>query len=117
MALLYGCSLIIMLCFNTMVGGAPYHRKRCPITDDQLNIQNVKELQCEFGVTVDDCGQKHCMKGPGEFCGGLNSIYGLCAPGLVCSDCNRCRGCSLRTLKCFEDKCLKILYRYYGKLG
>jgi len=104
------------LCFNVIVEGAPYHRKRCPIAETSIE-DDQEELECEFGVTVDTCGQKHCMKGPGEFCGGLNSIYGLCAPGLVCSDCNRCRGCSVKTLKCFEDECLKILYRYYGKLG
>ena len=111
-------TFILLLCFNVIIEGspAPFHRKECmysiigPVKPADLK-------QCIYGVTKDDCGRKHCMKGPGEFCGGVNHIYGRCAPGMECSDCNRCRGCSLMTLKCFEDECLKILYRYYGKAG
>lgn len=72
---------------------------------------------CKYGLDVDDCGNKYCMKGPGDYCGGLNNIYGTCAEGLACSDCNRCRGCSIKTLTCHEDNCLRMLYRYIAKQG
>ena len=112
------CFLVTLLCLNVMVEGAPtpFHRKRC-VNPIAHIFRNDALQKCKYGVTVDECGQKHCMKGPGEFCGGLNDIYGVCSSGLICSDCNRCRGCSLTTLDCFEDECLKILYRYYGKAG
>ena len=111
-------TFILLLCLNIIIEGspAPFHRKGC--MHSIVNPPKMVDLkQCRYGVTKDDCGRKHCMKGPGEFCGGVNHIYGRCAPGMECSDCNRCRGCSLMTLKCFEDECLKILYRYYGKAG
>ena len=116
MEMLSRCLFIIILCLNVMVDGAPFNRKRCPIATFPLQKQP-EDLDCKYGESVDECGKKQCMKGPGEFCGGVNNIYGICAPGMECSDCNRCRGCSLQTLKCFEDECLKILYRYYGKSG
>ena len=116
MEMLSRCSLVFVMCLNILVEGAPYNRKRCPIATFPVQ-KEIKELDCKYGESVDECGHKQCMKGPGEFCGGVNNVYGVCAPGMECSDCNRCRGCSLQTLKCFEDECLKILYRYYGKLG
>ena len=119
--------LVVILCLNVMVDAAPFAGKRSPATtfpaqkqEDQKQEQEEQkqeDLDCKFGQSEDEYGKKQCMKGPGEFCGGVNNIYGVCAPGMECSDCKRCRGCSLKTLKCFEDECLKILYRYYGKLG
>ena len=109
--------LIILLCLNTIAEGIPYHRKGCLNHIDKPLIHTGEESICKYGMMADECGHEHCMKGPGEFCGGRNNIYGICASGLECSDCNRCRGCSVKTLKCFEDECLKILYRLYNKLG
>ena len=123
--------LVVVLFLNVMVDAAPFPRERCPYyyptttrptttypaQKQEDPAQKQEDLDCKFGESKDECGKKQCMKGPGEFCGGVNNIYGVCAPGMECSDCNRCRGCSLKTLKCFEDECLKILYRYYGKSG
>ena len=30
--------------------------------------------------------------------------YGTCAEGLMCSNCNRCQGCSFRTFICWDDR-------------
>lgn len=30
--------------------------------------------------------------------------YGICADGLMCSNCNRCQGCSFQTFMCWDDK-------------
>ena len=29
--------------------------------------------------------------------------YGMCADGLMCSNCNRCQGCSFTTFMCWDD--------------
>lgn len=111
--------LLMLFCLNTIVDGKPYqdYPKRCLNHLDKPPVDDQGNYSCKFGLVVDKCGYEHCIKGPGEFCGGRNNVYGICASGLECSDCNRCRGCSVKTLKCFEDECLKILYRFYGKLG
>ena len=76
---------------------------------------------CAYDTTKDQCGNEVCLRGPGEMCGGKygrwklsriekliinnwNSRYGTCADGLMCSNCNRCQGCSFRTFICWEDK-------------
>ena len=33
-----------------------------------------------------------------------NFRYGTCADGLMCSNCNRCQGCSFRTFICWDDR-------------
>ena len=30
--------------------------------------------------------------------------YGTCADGLMCSNCNRCQGCSFKTFICWDDR-------------
>jgi len=51
---------------------------------------------CIYGTTQDLCGRTVCLKGPGEMCGGRFGRYGRCADGLMCSNCNRCQGCSFQ---------------------
>ncbi len=58
---------------------------------------------CRYGWEVDVCGVKQCTKGPGDLCGGKHQRYGICGEGLMCSNCNRCYGCSLKTFECYED--------------
>ena len=58
---------------------------------------------CEFGWVMDSCLNKVCAKGPGEVCGGRHQRYGLCSQGLSCSNCDRCRGCSVYTFTCYDD--------------
>ena len=78
--------------------------------------------ECAYDTTKDHCGNEVCLRGPGEMCGGkygrwvisiikslllvklCNFRYGACADGLMCSNCNRCQGCSFRTFICWEDK-------------
>ena len=103
--------LIALLNLNSIIEAKPYYLQRCI-----PNLSGENE-SCKYGLIVDACGNNHCMKGPGDYCGGFNNIYGTCAKGLAYSNCNRCRGCSVKTLKCYEDNCLKILYRYLGKQG
>ena len=85
------CLFVIILCLNIMVDGAPFNRKRCPIATFPLQKQP-EDLDCKYGESVDECGKKQCMKGPGEFCGGVNNIYGICAPGPIKRRGVRCRG-------------------------
>jgi len=59
---------------------------------------------CIYGTTKDACGNDQCTKGPGEMCGGKFGRYGTCADGLMCSNCNRCQGCSFKTFKCWDDR-------------
>jgi len=59
---------------------------------------------CIYGTTQDLCGRTVCLKGPGEMCGGRFGRYGRCADGLMCSNCNRCQGCSFQTFICWDDK-------------
>ena len=46
---------------------------------------------CTFGsVTNPACPtQTVCARGPGQICGGKNSMFGVCAEGLACSNCYR----------------------------
>ena len=44
------------------------------------------------------------ISGPGEVCGGKHQRYGICGEGLMCSNCNRCQGCSMKTFECFDDR-------------
>merc|ERR1712080_455885 len=59
---------------------------------------------CEFGSYQDFCGNTVCKKGPSQVCGGKHNIYGRCGSGMMCSNCNRCQGCSLKTFQCWNDK-------------
>ena len=68
----------------------------------------LREENCLHGITEGPCGSA-CLKGPGEICGGKDSMYGVCGDGLSCSNCNRCSGCSFTTFTCHaEDNCLSI---------
>ncbi|KAL7638066.1 UNVERIFIED_CONTAM: hypothetical protein RMT77_011691 [Armadillidium vulgare] len=43
------------------------------------------DKDCPFGVGMDACHCCHeCKKGPGEKCGGLFNLDGICGDGLVC---------------------------------
>jgi len=76
-----------------------------PPTCSQIPVNsNPEELDCYYGITSDMCGNKACLKGPGEMCGGKYGRYGTCADGLMCSNCNRCQGCSFRSFMCWDDK-------------
>eukprot|EP00090_Calanus_glacialis_P023354 TRINITY_DN36034_c0_g1_i1.p2 TRINITY_DN36034_c0_g1~~TRINITY_DN36034_c0_g1_i1.p2 ORF type:complete len:106 (-),score=26.78 TRINITY_DN36034_c0_g1_i1:225-542(-) len=64
----------------------------------------VSPSDCTYGITTNNCGHTVCLKGPGEMCGGKFGRYGTCADGLMCSNCNRCQGCSFRTFICWDDR-------------
>merc|ERR1712107_464550 len=67
--------------------------------------QAAVRFRCEHGQGEGPCGPV-CLKGPGEICGGEENIYGMCSEGLICSNCNRCTGCSYYSLTCFDNDCL-----------
>merc|ERR1712183_884532 len=52
---------------------------------------------CDYGSYRDLFGNTVCKKGPSQVCGGKDHIYGRCGEGMMCSNCNRCQGCSLKT--------------------
>merc|ERR1712012_1117558 len=68
------------------------------------NQPEVDAGSCTYGTTRNSCGRTVCQKGPGEMCGGRFGRYGRCANGLMCSNCNRCQGCSFQTFICWDDK-------------
>jgi len=62
-----------------------------------------EEKDCLYGRYTDYCGTFRCQKGPGDTCGGRRDIHGVCANGLLCSNCQRCTGCSYQSFICWED--------------
>ena len=70
-------------------------------------------LDCKYGWEIDACGHKVCTKGPGALCGGKHRRYGICGEGLICSNCNRCQGCSSRTFECFDHAA--CIWRDHGR--
>jgi len=70
----------------------------------KTSSQIINEDKCTYGTTKDSCGNVQCMKGPSETCGGKFGRYGTCADGLMCSNCNRCQGCSFKTFICWDDR-------------
>jgi len=79
----------------------PYTVQSCML-NRRFRVDDVS--QCDYGWEVDACGNYLCTKGPGDICGGKHMRYGICGEGLMCSNCNRCTGCSTRTFDCFDDK-------------
>jgi len=79
----------------------PYTVQNC-MMNRRFRVEDVS--QCTYGWEVDACGNTLCTKGPGEWCGGKHMRYGICGEGLMCSNCNRCSGCSTKTYQCFDDK-------------
>ena len=41
------------------------------------------EQECEWGEMAGPCGRV-CLRGPGQRCGGVENINGVCGPGLDC---------------------------------
>ncbi|XP_057371994.1 neuroparsin-A-like [Daphnia carinata] len=85
--------------FVSRAHGAP----RCTACADKKDCLPPKN--CIYGVVKDYCGRDICAKGPGHRCGGKWNSLGTCGEGLFCS-CNRCGGCSLITLECFNLTCI-----------
>lgn len=97
------CVLFFTLC---LLGYSDAGRRRaCAFLRRYRDANNVNfdANSCQYGWEVDQCGVKTCTKGPGELCGGKHMRYGICGEGLMCSNCHRCYGCSLKTFECFED--------------
>ena len=90
--------MMMMLVLAGLCSGSPLP-PNC--TQDQ---PDASPLDCTYGTTMDNCGKRVCLKGPGEMCGGKFGRYGTCADGLMCSNCNRCQGCSFRTFICWDDR-------------
>ncbi len=74
-------------------------------------LDGFDESECKYGWEMDVCGVRQCTKGPGDLCGGKQQRYGICGEGLMCSNCNRCYGCSLKTFECFEDRSCNYFLR------
>nr|CAH0109605.1 unnamed protein product [Daphnia galeata] len=98
----FGLSLsifaVFIVCFSR-VNSAP-RCTACNFHGDCHPPQN-----CVYGVVKDYCGRDICAKGPGHRCGGKWNSLGICGEGLFCS-CNRCGGCSLNTIECFNLTCI-----------
>ena len=81
----------------------------CPIalncqrqnSKNNRKIRNITYNQCDI---FDHSPPQSCTKGPGDHCGGKDNLYGTCGEGLMCSNCNRCIGCSRKTFECFDDR-------------
>lgn len=96
--------LVSSICLALVFAIAEAYPRACQYNRDN-RVDDVS--RCKYGWDEDPCGNKICTKGPGEVCGGKHQRYGVCGEGLMCSNCNRCQGCSLRTFECFDDpKCI-----------
>jgi hypothetical protein len=96
------CRVLLLIATLTVLTQVASARPRLCAFGHAHHASKIQE--CVFGWEVDSCGHKVCTKGPGEQCGGKHAVYGICGEGLVCSNCNRCTGCSLRNFECFEDR-------------
>jgi len=93
---------IVMLAAATLPGSAEaYVLRGCY---GQTEPGHFDGGSCKYGWEVDACGRHSCTKGPGDHCGGKDNLYGTCGEGLMCSNCNRCIGCSRKTFECFDDR-------------
>ena len=64
---------------------------RDPCTESASPSTRTKAT-CPFGLASNpSCSgsDQVCARGPGQVCGGTNSIFGVCAEGLACSNCYR----------------------------
>lgn len=59
--------LVVAALFERMVEGVPLP----PACQDGRT--DVVAATCNYGSTIDKCGKRVCLKGPGEICGG---VYG-----------------------------------------
>ena len=92
--------LIFIACIS--IESVSAYPRICGNSRNHHVVADVKE--CRYGWETDICGHKSCSKGPGETCGGKDQRYGVCGEGLMCSNCNRCQGCSFRTFRCYDDR-------------
>jgi len=90
--------MMVLLLLLVGVGGVPLP----PACRD--GRVDVSPASCSYGDTMDKCGKRVCLKGPGEICGGVYGRYGICGDGLMCSNCGRCQGCSFATFMCWDDQ-------------
>lgn len=99
--LMFAATLLCLIaCFS--IEPASAFPRICGNSRNHHVVSDVK--QCRYGWEEDICGHKSCSKGPGETCGGKDQRYGVCGEGLMCSNCNRCQGCSFRTFRCYNDR-------------
>ena len=94
--------LLVLICPDNGSAYPRICRRRNSFSDDDSGPFDPST--CKYGWERNACGQKTCTKGPGDLCGGKHQRYGICGEGLMCSNCNRCYGCSLKTFECFEDR-------------
>jgi len=95
---------LVMVVFSLAVAVSTVAASPAPIPNIcDIQAEEPSDGDCYYGQTFDRCGNKVCMKGPGEMCGGKFGRYGICGDGLMCSNCNRCQGCSYRTFVCWND--------------
>lgn len=87
-----------MLPLNYEVYG--YFLRPCQVCDDDCDAELPQP--CIWGEARDECGRRICTKGPGERCGGKFNILGKCGEGMMCKSDERCHGCSVQTLECFN---------------
>eukprot|EP00088_Acartia_fossae_P000924 TRINITY_DN10347_c0_g1_i2.p1 TRINITY_DN10347_c0_g1~~TRINITY_DN10347_c0_g1_i2.p1 ORF type:complete len:109 (-),score=11.23 TRINITY_DN10347_c0_g1_i2:336-662(-) len=66
-------------------------------------VEQKKPEECVYGRYLDFCDTWRCLKGPGDTCGGRRNVHGECGSGLICSNCNRCTGCSYQSFMCWEE--------------
>ena len=64
-----GLQLLVLVVVAAAVGGTPLP----PACQD--GRRDVLPENCYYGTTIDKCGKRVCLKGPGEMCGGKYGRY------------------------------------------
>ncbi|XP_018568084.1 neuroparsin-A-like [Anoplophora glabripennis] len=89
---------LILLCDLSLAG-----KWVCRPCDSQAECDEDPPEYCVWGEVRDACNRRMCAKGPGERCGGTLNILGQCGEGLMCKSDEICHGCSIQTMKCYND--------------
>ncbi|XP_074034364.1 uncharacterized protein isoform X2 [Leptinotarsa decemlineata] len=75
----------------------------CKPCENQAECDSQPKEYCVWGEVRDACNRRACAKGPGERCGGSLNILGQCGEGMMCKSDEKCHGCSLQTMQCYNE--------------
>ncbi|CAH1169670.1 unnamed protein product [Phaedon cochleariae] len=93
-------SVILILCPQVSVAAGTWVCKGCR---NNAECDKKPEDFCPYGEVRDACNRRVCAKGPGERCGGFMNVLGQCGESMMCKSDERCHGCFLETMECYNE--------------